>query len=143
MPTRYLFADDVKLICTSNGINALTENLRKTWLWTTTWIISLNVNKCLHLYTGSIAPQIMIVPNSDIISQDPPQVRKTSNLTVIVDSSYKSSAREGKTVSKARCMLAILNRTFTRSTLEVFIPTCSAFFCLQLEYCDQRFQMIT
>lgn len=33
----YLFAHDVKLIGPSDDIDALTGDLRKTWLWTATW----------------------------------------------------------------------------------------------------------
>lgn len=50
-----LFADDIKLICLSEDIDTLAEDLCKTWLWTETWVLGLNVNNCLrpHLDPGA------------------------------------------------------------------------------------------
>lgn len=73
------------LICPSDDMNAFAEDLHKIWLWTKTWDVRLNVNKCLHLQKGLGAPQKRIMSYSDGITLDPSYFQSASDLDVIAD----------------------------------------------------------
>lgn len=55
-----------------------------------------------------------------------------SALGIIGENTFASSVQVSELVPKARCMLATLDRAFTRITPQIFIPKYSAVVCLQL-----------
>lgn len=77
------------------------------------------------------------MPESGGIASYLPQVHKASDLGVIVDNNFKSLTQAAKAVSKAPCMLVLLNRALSHIIPEVFIPANSAFDRSHLEYCIQ------
>lgn len=132
-----MFADDVKLICPTNEVNSLMEDLRKTFLWTSVWDMRLNVAKSQHLHLGpGPAPQL-VMPDNTRELLPVPLAHKTTDLGVIVNSENKSTDQVTAAVKKARRMLAMLNRTFSKMSPEVFLPAYSALVRSQLEYCVQ------
>lgn len=64
-----LFADDVKLICSTNEVNTLLGDRRQTFLWTLVWDMRLNIAKSqqLHLCLWPIPTHVMLDETGDLL----------------------------------------------------------------------------
>lgn len=98
----------MKLISPFNDINVLADDLKKASLWTATWNISLNGNNCLHLHLATGPIRTPIMPESDRILPNLPQVPKAADRGSINNIVFKSSAKVTKVVSKAQFVLPCL-----------------------------------
>lgn len=132
---RCLFADDLQLICSFYTIDALVEDLRK--LWNMCW----NVNKCLHLHLELKASQLDNAGQWYNLISSAPRLKLNFDSGVSIDSTFKSSAHVAKH-PKARCMLIMSNKTFTRSGVFSICPfkywvLCSSMVTIPSWWCQE------
>lgn len=115
----YLLVDNVEVIYPSNDIETLPDDLRKTVLWTESWSMSLNLNKCQNLHLGSSVAYTLNMPNCDGNSSGLSQVDVASDLGAITDSKFEWSVRVTRLITKVSRMPNIIHRIFKKLTPEI------------------------
>ncbi|XP_069108320.1 uncharacterized protein [Argopecten irradians] len=132
-----LFADDTKLsakITSDEERSKLQENINKMCDWTSTWLMSLNTDKCKFLEIGNNLGNhnytLTTQGNTTTISR----VTMEKDLGVTIDNQLKFTAQCNAAALKANRMLGIVFRTFTYMSPTMFITLYKTLIRPHLEY---------
>lgn len=135
----YLFADDAKLFRTvkvPQDIEDLQLALNKLSEWSDTWLLRLNVKKCVFLPIGPFSDSF---DHEYYIRQDDQCIRldkasSTRDLGVEVDAELKFTSHIQTKVNKANSMLGLIHRNFNEMDIRTFIMLYKSLVRSHLDY---------
>ena len=130
-----IFADDTKvfhIIQSLQDHKHLQEDIIRLVEWANKWQLTFNIEKCKVLHYGKNNPCLKYVMSNTELSESDLE----KDLGVHFDPSLKFSSHVGKITTKANQRLAIIKRTFTNMTPEMFLPLYKTLVRPILEYCS-------
>ena len=135
-----VFADDTKIysiinnMCNTMELQCDLDNMQE---WCRTWLLKLNLEKCKVMHIGkslNTTYKMEISPGSCI---DLCEVNSEKDLGLWVTSSLKPSLQCDKAAANATRILAMLKRTFSFMSKELFVFLYKTYVRPHLEYCVQ------
>ena len=100
--------------------------------WANKWQLTFNIEKCKVLHYGNNNPCLKyVMSNTELSDSD-----LEKDLGVHFDPSLKFSSHVGKITTKANQRLAIIKRTFSKMTPDMFLPLYKTLVRPILEYCS-------
>ncbi|XP_072017081.1 uncharacterized protein [Amphiura filiformis] len=133
-----MFADDTKLYNrvkkdSTEGSDAIQDDLNQLKDWSDTWLLRFNVSKCKCMHLGNDNPE-----RSYVLGEDEIMVAKeVKDLGVYITDDCKPSTQCTKAANKAMTSLRIIKRTFKYIDKESFSILYKAYVRPDVEYCVQ------
>ena len=132
-----IFADDTKLFnaITNQSLDNtsnLQSDLKALEDWSQKWQLKFNAEKCKVIHYGSNNPKTGYTLNGTSLECSLAE----KDLGIIFDNKLNFSEHVGKVTAKANSRLAIIKRTISNLTPEIFLPLYKALVRPLLEYCS-------
>ena len=127
-----MYADDVKLYCSSDEQAGMQESLDRILLWSHVWQMSLSVPKCVVLHFWATNPKHMYsLSGIDLVSQT-----NCRDLGVLMSADLKFSNHCREQVAKAFRVSNVIFRCFNTACAKSLIRAFKAYVRPLLEYCS-------
>ena len=132
----FLYADDLKLVGTSNDSESLQTDILRICEWSIKWDLPLNALKSQMLSKMTHAIPYFVTDSSGQRT-NLPVVAQTNDLGIRVANSFTPTTTSEAAAAKARRALFQLKTAIVNKNPEVFVPLYAAFVRPHLEYCVQ------
>ena len=119
-----MFADDVKIwnvIRTDADDDSLQEDLNSLARWSSKWLLKLNSSKCKVMHTGHDTCTEYHITDDDGNSNVIEQITEEKDLGVYITADLKPSMQCVRAAAKARSVMGMVRRNFTRLDKEDFL----------------------
>jgi ribonuclease P/MRP protein subunit RPP40 len=134
-----MFADDTKVWCrirTATDSITLQEDLDRLSLWSSTWQLKFNAEKCMVMHIGQPRGTKYYMTEGSA-KKELESVQEERDLGVIITSDLKSSRQCIKAAATARRIIGMVRRNFRHLDIEDFILIYKTYIRSHLEYCIQ------
>ena len=128
-----LYADDLKLwrtIESAEDARILQDDLQTLSKWVETWLLPLNLSKCVHMKIGKTGDQNSYSIQGQVLRSTP----KERDLGVILSSSLKTQANTIKVCGAANGIVGAIRRSFGSISQTAFKTLYASHIRPRLEY---------
>ena len=118
----YLFADNAKLyrqIEDKSDVTRIHEDLQSLEIWSSQGFLSFNIDKCVHMTIGTKKLDMKRIYK--IIGENIKEVQLEKYLGIWLDNKLTFETHITKKANKANGMIAVIKKSFTKVTKQVFL----------------------
>jgi len=131
-----IFADDTKIYNSANKNDIVQSDVNKLVLWTETWNLFFNAQKCKVMHIGKNNPNHEYIikegQNENVINT----CESEKDLGVTFDNDFKFDVHINNVINKANKMIGIIRRTFSYLDNTTFLNLYKALVRSHLEYAN-------